>query len=64
MGCKAEKSVMVGNNFQDDILGAINAGMSAILVNSELTKSEMEYIKKEHLELDVINDLDDIKDLL
>lgn len=64
MGCKAEKSVMIGNNFQDDILGAINAGMSAILVNSELTESEREYIKKEHLELKVINDLDDIKDLL
>lgn len=64
MGCKAEKSVMVGNKFSEDILGAINTGMSAILVNSELTKSEKEYIKKENLKVDVINELSELKDIL
>ncbi len=64
MGCKAEKSVMVGNKFSEDILGALNTGMSAILVNSELTKSEEEYIKKENLKVDVIKDLNELKDIL
>jgi len=64
MGCKAEKSVMVGNKFNEDILGAINTGMSAILVNSTLTESEKEYIKKEDLKVDVIKDLSELRNIL
>lgn len=64
MGCKAEKSVMVGNKFSEDILGAINTGMSAILVNSTLTESEKEYIKKEDLKVDVIKDLSELRNIL
>ncbi|AEG17513.1 TIGR02253 family HAD-type hydrolase [Methanobacterium paludis] len=64
MGCKAEKSVMVGNKFSEDIVGAINTGMSAILVNSTLTESEKEYIKKEDLKVDVIKDLSELRNIL
>ncbi len=35
MNCKAENSIMVGNKSEIDIIGAVNAGMSAILVNSD-----------------------------
>ena len=44
MDCKAENSVMIGNSFNDDILGAINAGMSAVYLTPELKESEKKYI--------------------
>ncbi|MBM4240206.1 MAG: TIGR02253 family HAD-type hydrolase [Euryarchaeota archaeon] len=64
MGCRAGKSVMVGNKFSEDILGAVNVGMSAILVNSELTESEKEYIKKEGIEIEVISNIKDLGAIL
>jgi putative hydrolase of the HAD superfamily len=64
MGCQANKSVMVGNKFSDDILGATNAGMSAILVNSQLTEAEKEQIKKEELDVKVVSDISQVKNLL
>ncbi|OPX58516.1 MAG: putative HAD-hydrolase [Methanobacterium sp. PtaB.Bin024] len=64
LGCQANKSVMVGNKFSEDILGAINAGMSAILVNSELTDAEKEQIKKEKLDVKVVSDIGQVKELL
>ena len=38
MECNAQKSIMIGNKFNEDILGALNSGMSAILVNSKLSR--------------------------
>ena len=64
LGCQANKSVMVGNKFSEDILGAINAGMSAILVNSELTDAEKKQIKKEKLDVKVVSDIGQVKELL
>ena len=64
MGCEAERSVMIGNKFNEDIMGALNVGMSAILVNSELKDSEREYLKKENLNVEVIKDLGEIKNIL
>ncbi|HML04691.1 MAG TPA: TIGR02253 family HAD-type hydrolase [Methanobacterium sp.] len=64
MGCKAEKSVMIGNKFNEDIMGALNSGMSAILVNSELTESDKAYLEKKSIELDVLNHIGELKDIL
>lgn len=64
MGCKAEKSVMIGNKFSDDISGAINIGMSAILVNSNLTEKEREYLKEKDIEVDVVPNIGDIRNIL
>jgi len=64
MGCQAEQSVMVGNKFSDDILGATNAGMSAILVNSQLTEAEKELIEREGLKVDVVSDISQVKNIL
>lgn len=64
MGFRAEKSVMVGNKFSEDIMGALNSGMSAILVNSKLTKSDKEYLKKENIHIDVLNHIGELKDIL
>jgi putative hydrolase of the HAD superfamily len=64
MGCQAEKSIMVGNKFSDDILGATNAGMSAILVNSQLTEDEKEQIKRENLDVKVVSDIEKVQNIL
>lgn len=64
LGCQANKSVMVGNKFSEDILGATNAGMSAILVNSKLTDAEKEKIKKEGLDVEVVSDISQVQKLL
>lgn len=61
IGCKAEDSVMIGNSFNDDIKGAIDAGMSAIYLTPKLTASEKEYIKKSHGKIDIISDIGEIK---
>jgi len=64
MGVRAEKSVLVGNKFSEDIIGALNSGMSAILVNSKLTKSDKEYLKNENIHIDVLNHIGELKDIL
>ena len=50
-----EKSIMIGNKFKEDALGAVNAGMSAILVNSDVTEEDRTYIRKEQLDLSLIH---------
>jgi putative hydrolase of the HAD superfamily len=64
MNCKAENSVMIGNNFNDDVLGAINAGMSAVFLTPELKESDQIIIKEKSLELDIISDIGQIKDIM
>ena len=64
MGCQPTKSIMICNKFNKDIIGAINIGMSAILVNSELTPDEKEYLEENNIELDVVSNIGDIVELL
>ena len=59
-----EKSVMIGNKFREDALGAVNAGMSAILVNSDVTEEDRAYIKKEQLDITIIEKIADVKTVL
>ena len=64
MGCKAENSVMIGNSFNDDVLGAINAGMSAVFLTNELKDSEKAIIEERNLKLDIISNIGQIKDIM
>jgi putative hydrolase of the HAD superfamily len=64
MGCKAENSVMVGNSFNDDILGAIDSGMSAVFLTQKLKETESEIIEKRNLKLDIISNIGEIKDIM
>ncbi len=64
MGCKARNSIMIGNKFSEDIIGAINIGMDAILVNSKLTEEEKLLLEKRNIELKVLPNLQDIKETL
>ena len=59
-----EKSVMIGNKFRADALGAVNAGMSAILVNSDVTEDDRQYIKKEQLDITIIENIGDVNTIL
>ena len=64
MGFKAENSIMIGNSFNDDILGAINAGMSAVFLTPELKECERNIIKNKGLKLEIISDIGEIKDIM
>lgn len=64
MGCNSNNSIMIGNKFSEDILGAINIGMEAILVNSELTPEEKLLLEERDIELEVLPNLKDINMIL
>ncbi|MDD1775577.1 MAG: TIGR02253 family HAD-type hydrolase [Methanobacterium sp.] len=64
MGCKAGNSIMIGNKFSEDIKGALNVGMEAILVNSELTEEERIYLEEKKIKLEVLPNLQNIKKIL
>lgn len=64
MGCKAEKSIMIGNKFSEDIIGALNIGMDAILVNSQLTEDEKLFLEEKNIELKVLSNIGDVKNIL
>ena len=59
-----EKSLMIGNKFKEDALGAVNAGMGAVLVNSDITEDDRDYIKREKLDITVVDDIGDVKTIL
>lgn len=62
--CTPKQAVMIGNKFSEDIMGALNAGMSAILVNSQLTNEEVDYIEKEKVDVKVISDISELDKIL
>ena len=64
MGCTANNSIMVGNKFNEDIMGALSSGISAILINSKLENSEKNYLKKNNIEVVVLNNIGEIIDIL
>ncbi len=59
-----EKSIMIGNKFKEDALGAVNAGMSAILVNSDVTEEDRAYIRKEQLDITIIENIGDVNNII
>mgnify|MGYP000181935089 FL=1 len=59
-----DKSIMIGNKFKEDALGAVNAGMSAILVNSDIIEKDRDYIKKEQLDITIIENIGDVNKIL
>lgn len=59
-----KKSIMIGNKFKEDALGAVNAGMSAILVNSDVTEEDRAYIRKEQLDITIIENIGDVNTIL
>ena len=62
LNCKAEKSIMVGNKLDIDIMGAVNSGMKAVLVNSHVTPEEEEKIKD--LKIKVLKNIGELDKIL
>ncbi|MGZ7095039.1 MAG: TIGR02253 family HAD-type hydrolase [Methanobacterium sp.] len=63
MECNANNSIMIGNKFREDIIGALNSGMGAILINSKLKESDKEYLEKEGTKIEVLDNIGEIKDI-
>lgn len=64
MKADPEKSIMIGNKFLQDALGAVEAGLSAILVNSHVTEQEKERIKKENLDIKILDSIAEVNTVL
>jgi putative hydrolase of the HAD superfamily len=64
MNCKAENSIMVGDKYEIDIVGAIDAGMSAILVNSTIPEEEKQKMKDKNLDIKAIPNVGDLDKIL
>ncbi|RBQ22726.1 putative HAD-hydrolase [Candidatus Methanobinarius endosymbioticus] len=62
MGCKAENSIMIGNKVEIDIMGAIHAGMSAILVNYEYDPKSKKLLK--NFDIKIIDNIGEVEDVL
>lgn len=59
-----EKSVMIGNKLKEDGLGAVNVGMSSILVNAEVTEEDRKFIKENKLDITIIDNIGDVNTIL
>jgi hypothetical protein len=64
MACDVKKSVMIGNKLDVDCMGAVNAGMSAILVNSTLDEEEKERVNEEDIDIIVLDSISDVDTVL
>jgi len=64
MGSKAEESVMIGNKFSEDIMGALNSGISAILVNSSLDEEDKSYLEKNNIKIEVLPHIGELMNIL
>ncbi|WP_308575333.1 HAD-IA family hydrolase, partial [uncultured Methanosphaera sp.] len=60
----ADTSIMVGNKFDVDIMGAYNVGMQSMLINSDLTKDEEQFLKDNNYTVTHLNSLIDIMKIL
>ena len=59
-----KKSIMIGNKLDVDCMGAVNAGMSAILVNSTLDEDEKERVNEEDIDIIVLDSISDVDTVL
>ena len=60
LGVTAGTSLMIGNNFDADILGACNAGMQSMLINSKLTGGQKDLLE----EMDCTHDVRELTSLI
>lgn len=62
MECNAEHSIMIGNKIEIDIIGAVHAGMSAVLVNSEQKTISQKLL--DEFDIKIIDTIGELKDIL
>lgn len=59
-----ETSIMVGNNFDVDIMGAYNAGMQSMIINSKLTDEQNKKLEQLNYQVRQLDTLTDIMKIL
>ncbi|MCD7781926.1 MAG: TIGR02253 family HAD-type hydrolase [Methanosphaera sp.] len=64
LNVSAGTSVMVGNNFDVDIMGACNCGMRSMLINSEITPEQQELLDEKGYSVEVLDSLIDLMKIL
>lgn len=60
----AGTSLMIGNNFDVDIVGACNAGMQAMIINSKITEEQQKIIDENSYSVKELNALIDLMKIL
>ncbi len=60
----AGTSLMIGNNFDVDIVGACNAGMQAMIINSKITEEQQKIIDENSYSVKELNTLIDLMKIL
>lgn len=57
-------SIMIGNNFDVDIMGAYNVGMQSMIINSEITSKQQEKLDELNYQVRHLDSLIDIMKIL
>lgn len=57
-------SIMVGNSFESDIMGAFNAGIPSMIINSEITEEQQKILDKKNYKVTHLSSLIDIMNIL
>jgi putative hydrolase of the HAD superfamily len=64
LNVSSETSLMVGNSFETDILGACKAGIQSMIINSKLTEEQKNIIKDNKYQVTELSSLIDLMDIL
>jgi putative hydrolase of the HAD superfamily len=60
----AGTSVMIGNSFDTDIMGAYNAGISSMIINSDITEDQQKFMDENNYHVRKLSSLIDLMNIL
>ncbi|MDO5825390.1 MAG: haloacid dehalogenase [Methanosphaera sp. rholeuAM130] len=60
----AGTSLMIGNSFETDIMGAYNAGIQSMIINSDLTEDQQKFIDEKNYNVRKLSSLIDLMSIL
>lgn len=60
----AGTSLMIGNSFETDILGAYNAGIPSMIINSEFTEEQQKFMDEHNYHVRKLSSLIDLMNIL
>lgn len=60
----AGTSLMIGNSFESDIMGAYNAGIQSMIINSEFTDQQQQFLDEHNYHVERLSSLIDLMQIL
>lgn len=60
----AGTSLMIGNSFETDIMGAYNAGIPSMIINSEITEDQQKFMDEKNYQVRQLSSLMDLMNIL